>query len=378
MSHRANVFNIRPFFFGFLFLGGGALAAYGVRQGGVSPFWLLVALPLCFCLPLFQANLRRAFFLATLFFLLFFAGFLLYDVRLSLFLSFPLEEGSYLLSGKVLSKSVSGGGFSYVIKLSAANGGAVSAKLSLFSAEEFCCGDTLSFRAALFCNDDFFAKGYFDVGSLLDNIRYTAEDVTVLSVKSGFSFFGGIRERMRDVIDTAMAEEEASVVYALLTGDTSGAEEGFLASVRYGGIAHLFAVSGLHIGVLYAAVRFVFARLGAPRAIKSGVCIFLSALYAGVCAFTPSSVRAVIMCALLDLSFYAAARGDFLERIGVAGLALLAFQPFYLFAVGFQMSFGACIGIALLCRPLQNGFARLGLKGKIGDLLPRSLSVYLF
>ena len=87
-------------------------------------------------------------------------------------------------------------------------------------------------------------------------------DVSSLTVtgKSKNPFLA-VRSRLVETLYAGMDEESAAVTCALLTGDTSGIESGLLENVRRGGIAHIFAVSGLHIGALYAFCLFLFRKI---------------------------------------------------------------------------------------------------------------------
>lgn len=72
-----------------------------------------------------------------------------------------------------------------------------------------------------------------------------------------------------------------------------------LENFRNGGVAHIFAVSGLHIGFLAGVVFFLLRSCrvrGVPKVlISAAVLVF----YAGICGFSPSSLRAAVMASVL-------------------------------------------------------------------------------
>jgi competence protein ComEC len=128
-------------------------------------------------------------------------------------------------------------------------------------------------------------------------------------------------------------------------------EQSLLSNMRYGGIAHVFAVSGLHVGALYAFCRMLIQRSPLSQAPKA-VCFFtLAALllfYGGVCGYSASVVRAIVVCLAYDIGIRSGFQSDSLENMGLAAIVLLCLSPVALFTVGFQLSFTASLGIILL------------------------------
>ncbi len=155
-----------------------------------------------------------------------------------------------------------------------------------------------------------------------------------------------------------MDDEPSSVTFALLTGDTSGMDKELLDNVRFSGIAHIFAVSGMHIGALYLFVSELTKRTKLPEFLKflsvCGTLIF----YGGVCGFSSSVLRAIALCLTRDVCKALKITYDGLETLALAALIVLSLFPTLLFCVGFQLSFAACLGIALLNRPLLKSFLR--------------------
>lgn len=194
------------------------------------------------------------------------------------------------------------------------------------------------------------------------DIRFTSISNTFVQVAGRkFDPFGEIRDLLRERLYLGMDEDMASVCYGILIGDTSGMEESLLENVRVGGIAHVFAVSGLHVGTLFTAFVFVLSKIKFLRE-KRILCFSFVAtlllLYGGICGYSASVVRAIVTC-LCAYSFKLfGLKRDMLEWLSFAVIILLAFQPAQLFCVGFQLSFTACYGIAFLAKPLATALER--------------------
>lgn len=115
------------------------------------------------------------------------------------------------------------------------------------------------------------------------------------------------------------------------------------------GIAHVLSLSGMHIGIIWFLLNGLFRWLLKNRLVKlrgMAVIILLWA-FAFVVGLEASVVRAVIMCMLMELSRLAGVKSLSLNTLSVAAFFMLLYQPFYLFDVGFLLSFVAVASILL-------------------------------
>lgn len=211
-----------------------------------------------------------------------------------------------------------------------------------------------------------------------NNLRYCMSTENCSVSGRAFRPFLVFRERMQTVVESGMDERNAAVTIALLLGDSSGMDEQFLSNVRYGGVAHIFAVSGLHIGSLFAACLFLFSKtrlrlLPKPFHFLSVAATLL--FYGCVCGFSPSVARAIVMCLVGYAAFLLKISSDATETLGFACICTLGISPVSLFTAGFQLSFCACLGIIWFARPLQNAIeARIGLQKRKGLRRPLRLT----
>ena len=126
--------------------------------------------------------------------------------------------------------------------------------------------------------------------------------------------------------------------------------------MRYGGIAHVFAVSGLHVGALYAFCMLLTKKTALRKTAKP-IRFLLVALtllfYGGICGFSASVVRATVLCLVSYFAKLIGTAFDKFEVLGLSAIFILLLSPAELFGVGFQLSFLACLGIFLWTRPLE-------------------------
>ncbi len=117
---------------------------------------------------------------------------------------------------------------------------------------------------------------------------------------------------------------------------------------RRSGTMHLFAVSGLHVGVV-ALLLWLFAKaLGIPRRYAIWGLIPAVLFYALITGLRPSSFRAAVMLSVLLFGFALRRKAQLANGIGVAALILLALDTQRLFLPGFQMSFCVVLTLGVL------------------------------
>ena len=156
-----------------------------------------------------------------------------------------------------------------------------------------------------------------------------------------------LRLRMGDILDQLLPSQDAGIYRALLTGDKSAMDEDIRSLYQENGIAHILAVSGLHLSILGLGVYELLRRFGRSKAASGSVAALLIISYGILTGCSGSALRAVLM---LLLRFLAAAVGrsyDMLTAMAAAALFLLWKEPFMLFSAGFQLSFLAVLAIGL-------------------------------
>lgn len=286
-----------------------------------------------------------------------------------------MGAGNYEVTGTVTAFTVNDESSSLVLDGVALDGVSVSGKLNVtLPSERVRTGDRLRFRAnvtrsGLPADGNSYGESLF-----IKDIRYFA----VLGEK-GFTVTGRGNALLRlngavyNVLHAHLSKTQADTAYALLTGSAGNMDDSFSTAVRQGGVAHIFAVSGLHIGILFAFVSALCRRLKKLRVLPALAVVIA---YAAFCGFSVSSVRAVIMCAVLGTYNAIGRKYDFLGAIAFAASAVLLFRPAEWLSAGFRLSFGACLGLALYSRSFKRAFKKL--PSLLANYLSANLAVQLF
>ncbi|MGN0812173.1 MAG: ComEC/Rec2 family competence protein [Candidatus Coproplasma sp.] len=184
-------------------------------------------------------------------------------------------------------------------------------------------------------------------------VKYSCVVAGSLQAKYSFSLFGEIAYKIEELLYSCLDSETASVALALLTGNADMISSGTISAFRGGGIAHVFAVSGLHIGVIYGVISSLLKKTPLNRYLSAVIRIIIIFLFTGVCGFTPSSVRAAVMCTVMAAASCLHRRYDALNGVAVSAIIILLINPLSLFEVGFILSFSAVLGILLLHKNLS-------------------------
>ena len=147
--------------------------------------------------------------------------------------------------------------------------------------------------------------------------------------------------------------ETAGLLRALMLGYREELPEAHQRVFSRTGMLHIFAVSGLHVGVMAALAIGLLQALGLPRYRWILVLAPLLLFYTVLTGMKPSAVRACVMA----LSFWSASlvwrRPDPPSSLALAGICLLLWDPLQLVSPGFLLSFVVVTGLIVLGPPLH-------------------------
>ena len=139
--------------------------------------------------------------------------------------------------------------------------------------------------------------------------------------------------------------DTAGICTALILGDKEGLDENLYDDISSSGLAHVLAVSGLHITTLSTALFFILRKSKINSKVALVIVFLITLFYCFLCDFTASSLRALIMMTILNFATAFGKKKDTLSSISLAAVLILAFRPTALFESGFLMSFSAVLGI---------------------------------
>jgi len=179
--------------------------------------------------------------------------------------------------------------------------------------------------------------------------------LTVLARDQGFAPLGWLyafKARAKRVIAQILPEPQASLLTGILLGDDSGIPKSMQDAFRTTGTTHIIAISGYNVTILIGLISLGAVRLlGRRRAFYALVAGLL--IYMVLVGASASVVRAVIMGIVFLLATHVGRQGVALNTLFFTGLAMTAYDPDWLWDVGFQLSFVATLSLILYATPLQ-------------------------
>lgn len=162
--------------------------------------------------------------------------------------------------------------------------------------------------------------------------------------------------KVTDVFHQHLNPKNSMLIKSIVLSKSQLLDEITLVKYRELGLAHIIAVSGTHIGIIGGFIFFILSRFGVKRSINIISTLIFLLFYVYLIGFKPSSMRALIMYGVLMYSRVRHQPYDMINSICASALISLFINPFYLFDVGFQLSYMAVLSIALLYNKIKDSF----------------------
>lgn len=164
-------------------------------------------------------------------------------------------------------------------------------------------------------------------------------------------FFIEIREFIQDGMDHYIHDKKAlQIVKALLLGQKSTLDKEVSEAYSTAGAMHVLAVSGLHVGIIYG-MFFLFLKpfsLNNPKRVAYlFLVIIIIWIYALLTGMSPSVMRSATMFTIVSLAQMKSRNPSIFNGLALSAVLLLLYDPFLIYAVGFQLSYAALTGIVL-------------------------------
>ena len=157
--------------------------------------------------------------------------------------------------------------------------------------------------------------------------------------------------------DLGLTGDEYGVVAAMTLGERTWVSNDVRHAYNVAGTAHVFALSGMHLAIVFGIVSLLLPVRIFPRA-SAIVQMLLIWTFVMLVGIRPSILRAAVMFTSYALCRMLSRNSKGLDVLIFAALLLLAVFPQWLFDVGFQMSFMAMFGIMLLNKNLMSPLVR--------------------
>ena len=188
-------------------------------------------------------------------------------------------------------------------------------------------------------------KKYLERKRVYKQITSTSSELYLMN--SRITTFKGIAEFVRKKIIDSLEKngfkgDDLSIIKSLLLGQRQDVSKELLENYSKAGAIHILAISGLHIGILLFFLNFLLKPLllfKNGKHLKLVLVLILLWSFAFIAGLSPSIVRAVTMFSAIALSLLGNRQFNIYYALVFSMFLLLLINPYYLFDVGFQMSY---------------------------------------
>jgi competence protein ComEC len=190
-----------------------------------------------------------------------------------------------------------------------------------------------------------------------------AKDYELVPVEKKSSFIGFLyatRQKLVDIIRIYIkGEKEAGLAEALLIGYKNDLDRSLLQSYSNTGVVHIIAISGLHLGLIYWLLGILLQPLKKrirlkwlpPLLVIAGLWLF--SLLAGA---QPSVLRSAVMFTCIVAGESLGRKTNIYNTLAFSAFLLLCYNPYWLWDVGFQLSYAALLSILIFMKPIYHLF----------------------
>ena len=153
-----------------------------------------------------------------------------------------------------------------------------------------------------------------------------------------------------------LGEKNGATASAMVLGLKKGMDSEVKALYQGAGISHLLAISGLHLSLIGAGLFGLLKKVRLPAVLSAGISALILIAYAQLTGMGVSTRRALVMFLLFLAAGLLKRTPDLPTSLAVAALFLLVPKPQRILDAGFQLSFSAVLGIAVMIPVLQDGW----------------------
>jgi len=151
--------------------------------------------------------------------------------------------------------------------------------------------------------------------------------------------------------------KEKGFAEALLIGYKDDLDKNLVQSYTNTGVVHIIAISGMQLALIYGFLIIIFKpfqKFGFVRFLKPLVIITMLWLFSLMSGASASVLRAAVMltCIVIGESF--SKKASIYNNLAASAFLLLCYNPFWLWDVGFQLSYTAVLSIVIFMKPIYN------------------------
>nr|WP_262895810.1 ComEC/Rec2 family competence protein [Aureivirga marina] len=194
--------------------------------------------------------------------------------------------------------------------------------------------------------------GFLKKKQIFYDIKLNSGNSKVLQENSSIFSASNLRNKIIERLQNLnLPNDVFAITKALFLGEKQDISKELYQNYTYAGVIHILAISGLHIGILLFLLEKIFFFLNKnqkTKVVKVILQVSFLWFFAFVTGFSPSVTRAVTMFSVIAIGLNLSRTTFIFQSITISYFILLLINPFWLFQVGFQLSYIAVISIVIL------------------------------
>lgn len=179
------------------------------------------------------------------------------------------------------------------------------------------------------------------------------DGTSLLKVSSNKHTLFGFASRLHETINLKLEAsnfkpDELAIINALLLGQRQDIDKEIYDNYTNAGAVHILAVSGLHVGIIFIMLSFLFKpleRFKYGTVVKALLILGMLWSFAIIAGLSASVTRAVSMFSIVAIGMHLKRPANIYNTLAISMFILLLCKPMFLFDVGFQLSYAAVFGI---------------------------------
>jgi len=181
------------------------------------------------------------------------------------------------------------------------------------------------------------------------------------------------------IVNSYLAANSKSLLLSLLIGDRGYIDKATKDNFSALGVSHILSVSGLHVGIIYVIIAFLIGLLWNKNAyIPLVIILLLIWFYCWMVGFEAAVLRSALMFSLHAIGNALGKKSALLHTTVLSAFIILVINPIFLYDIGFQLTYGAMLGIIFIMPIFQDVLkVKSPYLKPIVDLLLLSLAVQI-
>lgn len=153
-------------------------------------------------------------------------------------------------------------------------------------------------------------------------------------------------------VDKSFSKEEAGLLTGILIGNKESLNQDIEKNFKDSNLSHMLAVSGAHVSYIILGITAATNSIKANKRISKVITIIILMFFILLVGGTPSATRACIMAIYTIFASLVHRKPSIISNLSVSLIIILIYNPYLLFDIGLQLSYGGTIGIILFANKI--------------------------